>query len=352
MEHGFTWIEINLDKLKENYRTALSLVDTDTAVTCVLKANAYGHGMAEVGKALQRAGCKSFAVSGAGEAITLRDSGIEGEIIVMGESEDHLLSQLAEKDIVISLSSLEKARQITRPTKVQLKMDTGFHRLGFTSIDHMRAVCQMENIQVQGLFSHLSLIDREHDEAQHALLMEAWERLGCVKDVHICDSIGMVRYKDFHHTRVRIGAFLYGVRPFGSEQMGFLCHETLAFYSTVTRVHLAKKGDYVGYDDSAPLESDTLIATIQAGYGDGYPRRMAKKASVAIGGQLAPVLSLVCMDQMMADVTGIEGVQAGDKVTLLGNEISYLMYASWAASNRNEMIAILSQRPQRVYLEK
>jgi len=351
MVHGFTWIEIDLNKLIQNYKTALSLVREGTLVTCVLKANAYGHGMKEVACALEKAGCKSFAVSAAEEALALRKADIKGDILVMGSSEDELLDELADRDIVFSLSSLEQAKKIIKPSRVHLKAETGFNRLGFEKIEDMQAVMGMEKVQVEGLFSHLALIDAAHDHAQHDKLMAMNEALGGIDDVHICDSIGMVRYPAFHHSRVRIGAFLYGVRPFHSEDMPFECHETLALYSTVTRVHLAKKGEYVGYDDSAPLARDTLIATIQAGYGDGYPRRMAKKAGVCIRGQMAPVLSLVCMDQMMADITDLQGVQVGDRVTLLGNEIPYLTYANWGNTNRNEAIATLSQRPKRIYLE-
>lgn len=351
MTHGFTWIEIDLKKLIENYKTALTLVQEPTVVSCVLKANAYGHGMVEVAQALEKAGCASFAVSAAGEALALREAGVKGDILVMGKSEDALLDELADRDVVFALSSLEQAKKIKKPSRVHLKAETGFNRLGFQKIEDMQAVMELANVQVEGLFSHLSLIDAAHDHAQHDKLMAINTALGGIRDVHICDSIGMVRYSGFHHTRVRIGAFLYGVRPFRSEDMPFECYETLAFYSTVTGVHLAKKGEYVGYDDSEPLSRDTWVATIQAGYGDGYPRRMAKKANVCIRGQMAPVLSLVCMDQMMADITDLQGVRVGDRVTLLGNEISYLTYANWANSNRNEAIATLSQRPKRIYLE-
>ena len=352
MTHGFTWIEIDLSKLKQNYKTALSLVAPGTLVTCVLKANAYGHGMVEVAQALESVGCRSFAVSSAGEAFTLRRAGIESEILVMGMSEDEALDELADKQIVFSLSSLEQAKKIRKISRVHLKAETGLHRLGFDKVEDMQAVLKLKNVRVEGLFSHLGLVDKAHDEAQHARLMAVNAALGGISDIHICDSIGMVRYPQFHHSRVRVGAFLYGVRPFRSESMPFECFETLTFYSTVTRVHLAKKGEYVGYDDTHPLTRDTLIATIQAGYADGYPRRMAGKANVAIRGQMAPVISIVCMDQMMADVTDLDGIEAGDRVTLLGGEIPYLTYAAWADGNRNEALATLSQRPKRIYLER
>lgn len=356
---GFTQIRIDLDKLKQNYQTALTLIRPGTALTCVLKANAYGHGAWVVGQTLQKVGCQSFAVSSAREALELRRHGITGELIVMGVAEGAYIPALCRENVILTIASLDEARAVSAPADVQFKVDTGFHRLGFSAdergINEILEAAALPNIRPTGLYSHLGLVDAAHDSAQHDRLIRVHtalkERGLLLKDVHLCDSIGMVRYPAYHHTRVRVGAFLYGVRPMGSEQMAFECLETLALVSTVTRVHLAKKGDYVGYDDTAPLKRDTLIATIQAGYGDGYPRRMAKKAGVLVRGAYAPLLSLVCMDQMMADVTDVPHVAVGDEVTLLGSGIPYMTYADWAQTNRNEALASLSRRPQRVYMQ-
>lgn len=343
-----TVVNVNLDALVRNYRQACALVHKGTQVTCVLKSNAYGHGAIVVAKTLERAGCQEFAVSCAREALQLRRAGITSNILVMGASEPHFFKALYENDITITLFD---DQPVPFPIKAQLKIDTGFHRLGFPCTQTgLKQIESLKNVQITGLYSHFGLVDEAHDhlQAQKLLWMQSNLKL---QQVHICDSIGMVRYPQYHWDRVRIGAFLFGVRPFGSEEMPFSCEETLHFTSTVTRVHTAHKGDYVGYNDAAALEKDMTIATVQVGYGDGYPRRMGGTASVLIKGKAAPVLGLVCMDQMMVDVTGIDGVAKGDVVTLLGEGISYSSYAQWAQTNRNEALVLLSQRPQRVYTQ-
>jgi len=355
---NFSRIEVNLDHIISNYLSACSFVGKATTVTCVLKGNAYGHGAQPVALALQEAGCNSFAVSSAREALSLRLCGILGEIIVMGISEECYLQLLAKNSITITLASTRQATSIRQPMSVQIKIDTGLHRLGFTSDDVgieeiIRAVKQ-PNIHVAGIYTHLGLVNKNRDNIQHTRFLNAVcflaDRGICTDDIHICDSIAMLRYPQYHHSRVRIGAFLFGVLPFLSNQTSVDCKETLRFISCLTRVEYVKKGEYIGYDDEAPLYKDRIIGTVQVGYADGYPRRLAKKAWVIIRGKRAAVISRICMDQMMVDITDITDASVGDEVILLGNGITYDEYAAWANSNRNEMLACLSQRPQRNYI--
>lgn len=355
---NFCRIEVNLDHVIHNYISACSFVGKATTVTCVLKGNAYGHGAQSVALALQEAGCNSFAVSSAREALSLRLYGVSGEIIVMGISEECYLPLLAQNSITITLASARQAITIRQPMSVQIKIDTGLHRLGFTSddtgIEEIIMAVKQPNIHVAGIYTHLGLVNRNRDSIQHARFLNVVRILAdrgvCTEDIHICDSIAMFRYPQYHHARVRIGAFLFGVPPFLSNQTSIDCMETIRFVSCLTRVECVKKGEFIGYDDETPLCKDRLIGTVQVGYADGYPRRLAKKAWVIIRGKRAPVISRICMDQMMVDITDITNATVGDEVILLGDGITYDEYAAWANSNRNEILACLSQRPQRNYI--
>ena len=354
-----TWIDIDLDKLVSNYREACRL--TGSTVTCVLKANAYGHGAVTVARALEGAGCGSFAVSCVREALELRRAGIGGEVLVMGASEAAEIAPAIERDITLTAASLDDLDLIDRlaPKRapVHLKVDTGFHRLGVEPDEQTaRAIAQRRDrsIVIQGLFSHLGLVTPERDRMQYETLMRfrGWlKQYGLdVPETHLCDSIGLVRYPDWHMGRVRVGAMLYGVRPYRSEHLPFACEETLCFRALICQVRDVKAGEIVGYADDAPLRRDSRIATVCAGYGDGYPRRLSNGAGkVLIRGRLAPTVGLVCMDQMMVDVTDVPGVEAGDTATLLGGGVSYDDMARWAGTNRNECLTILSRRPLRVY---
>ena len=354
-----TWIDIDLDRLVNNYREACRM--TESTVTCVLKANAYGHGAAAVARTLTEAGCKSFAVSCVREGLELRKAGVEGEILVMGAAEMEEMAAALSGGLTLTAASISDLHDIDSIAKgavpVHLKVDTGFHRLGVAPDEATAkdiATASYHHVVIAGLFSHLGLITPERDRMQYETLMRFH---GLIKqhgldipDVHLCDSIGLVRYPDWHMSRVRVGALLYGVRPYHSEDMPFACEETLVFRALVAQVRDVKAGEIVGYADDAPLTRDSRIATVCAGYGDGYPRRLSNGAGkVLIRGQLAPTVGLICMDQMMVDVTDIPGVEAGDAATLLGGGVPYDDVAHWAGTNRNECLSILSRRPVRVY---
>ena len=370
MEPTFTkrsWLEIDLTALKANYRTACSL--TAARVTCVVKSNAYGHGAVRVAQALQEAGCASFAVSCAREALELRRAGITGEMLVMGLCDADRLEDCIAQGVTLTAASTDDLRAIDaaaaavhRPAEVHLKVNTGFHRLGFdctgAAADAIaRTLPEVPHLRVAGLYSHLGLITEARDTMQHDSLMTMHRLLAArgvtIEDVHICDSIGLVRYPAWHHSRVRVGALLFGVRPARSEHMPYQCLETLTFHTQVAQVHEVPAGEIVGYGDDMILTRDSRIATLCVGYGDGYPRHLSNGAGkVLLHGQLAPVVGLVCMDQMMVDVTDIPGVTPGDDAVLLGGGISYMTYADWCHTNRNECISILSRRPVRVYREQ
>ena len=166
---------------------------------------------------------------------------------------------------------------------------------------------------------------------------------------HALDSIGMVRYPEDHLDAVRTGAWLYGVYP-----RGYAHPEESRLAMTVkTRIaqlHSVPAGECLGYDESHPLKRDSVVATLAAGYIDGYPRQNSC-GEVEIRGKRAPVVGLVCMDQMMVDVTDIPQAQMGDEVILLGGGIGVDEYAAWAGLNRNESLARTGRRVPRVYME-
>ncbi len=361
-----TWVEIDLSGIVHNYKEACRLCGPRTKVTCVLKSNAYGHGAAEVAKALSDAGAESFAVSCAREAFELRRAGISQELFIMTVTEEEALEEAIRQDIQLTVTSLQQAILVDRAAAivrktgvVHIKVDTGMHRLGFVpgsqAMEDILAIGRLAHVQVQGLYSHLALSNRERDEKQHDLLKGMHDSLAergmRIPEMHLCDSIGLVRYPQWQYDRVRTGALLFGVRPMGSEKMDFDCRETLRFKTVVAQVMNVAAGETVGYDSDSPLTRDSRVATLCAGYGDGYPRCMSRVASVLIRGKPAPVLGLVCMDQMMVDVTDNPDVKEGDEVTLLGGGISYMQYAAWARTNRNEAITIISRRPPRVYMK-
>lgn len=362
-----TYIEIDLDAIEENYRQALALLHEGTRLLCVLKSNAYGHGLVRIARFLQSLGADGFAVSCAREALALRKAGITGDILCMGLCEKQYLGAMVQRRVWLTVADEQSARAASEAAMaagekalVHVKLDTGMHRLGFTPDEagarEIERIAHLPGISLEGLYSHLQLITKALDEAQHARFVWMQERLAKAGITfprrHICDSIGMVRYPSWQHDIVRAGAFLFGVRPSRSDHLPFTCKSALRFITSVAQIHTVPAGEYIGYDEDHRTTRETRVATLCAGYGDGYPRAMGNVASVSIRGRLCPVLGVVCMDQMMVDVTDCPEVCEGDEAVLLGGEIPVAQYAAWLKSNRNECLTILSARPPRVYVQK
>lgn len=355
------WLEVDEDALIYNYRLAKSLCRPETAFICVVKANAYGLGLLRVVKTLHDAGAEWFATATAEEALAVRRVLPEAHILVMGAAESAYLGRLIAADISVTVNTVEEgiaaskaAEAFGKPAKVYIKLDTGLHRLGFCSAEEALPAAQLPGLLIEGIYSHLALRSREQSQGQYALFMDIVEQLKNAgvqpKMLHLLDSIGLTRYPEWQLDAVRVGAFLYGNVPVSWERFD-KGRAVAALKARVTRVAVAAKGEGVGYDDT-PLERDTKVATLAAGYVDGYSRALSKKGYVLIHGQKAPVLGLVCMDQMMVDVTDIPAVRPGDTATLLGGGIPLREYAALGNLNRNESLAMIGRRVPRIYLRQ
>ena len=352
------WMEVNEDSLLHQYHLAKSLCKSNTAFICVVKANAYGLGLFRTVKTLAEAGADWFAVAAPEEALTVRRAAPEAHILLMGPADESYLPVLIERSISLTVGTNEDAEKASsaalkcvRTALIHIKLDTGLHRLGFKDANDVLALNQLPALEVEGIYSHLALRNREQSLEQCRQFIEMTENIKKagmqIGMRHLLDSIGLARYPQFQLDGVRVGAFLYGNVPADWERFNE-SKQVIAFKAKITRIAKVEAGEGVGYDDT-PLEQDTLVATISAGYVDGYPRSLSQKGFISIHGRRAPVLGLVCMDQLMADVTDIPNVKVGDTVTLLGEEINLIEYSSWGKLNKNESMALIGRRVPRIY---
>lgn len=354
------WAEIDLDEICGNYLRARERIG-GAEVICVLKGNAYGLGAVEVCRALMAHGARKFAVASGDEAEELLDACPGADVLVLGAVGEDQSRRLIARGGLLTLFGPERgeqlariARDLGRSARVHVKVDTGLYRLGFTGPQAADQIAELNAtglFRMEGLFTHLALHSRASDEAQFArfdavrsALADRGVYFPCV---HALDSIGMTRYPDRAMDAVRLGAWLYGVRPARFEERD-LCRPVAKFKARVAQLRDVPAGELIGYDDDHPIARDARVATLTAGYLDGVPR-LNSVGEVAIRGRRAPVLGLVCMDQMMVDVSGIPGVQPGDEATFLGDEISINEYAAWGKLNRNEALGRIGRRVTRVY---
>ena len=358
------WAEIDLDVLLSNYQYALSHLGKDCRLMAVLKADAYGHGAGMAAKFLREQGQTLFAAACLSEAMEIRRDVPDADVLILGLTGEAETEAAVREGLLLTVFSREQAERCLRaarhagkPARVHLKVETGLHRLGLTpdeAPETARRLADGGNVSIEGLYTHLALRNRESDMRQIALLLsckKAMEAQGVtVPCVHALDSIGMVRYPEYHLDAVRTGAWLWGVCPRGYDRPEE-CRMVMTVKCRVAQLHSVAKGECLGYDETHPLARDSVIATLSAGYMDGFPR-LNSQGYVLIHGQKAPVAGLVCMDQMMVDVTDIPAAREGDEAILLGSGIGVEEYAAVGRLNHNEALARTGRRVPRVYLRE
>ena len=362
-----TIIEIDLGKLSKNVKMIKEMAGSDVAVMAVIKANGYGHGAWQIAQTIMEAGADYLAVATLTEAMELREHYSDYPVLILGHTPDRFLEYIVENNITQTIFSLEQAEKISQlatnqgmTAKIQLKVDTGFHRLGkMPSADYAEEIvriCQLPNLEVEGIFTHLALVNDEENEKQFRLFTDFIALLkekGCsFRYEHIADSIACVDFPEYRMNMIRPGALLYGMRGY---HKGFLpVEQCLSFKTAISEIHHIRKGEGVGYDFLWIAEKDSVVATLPFGYADGYPRNLRDKGYVIINGKKAPIIGVICMDQCMADVTDIPDATAGSEAVIYGDGTDGSMTideaSKLAATNKNDIIARLTARPPRVYI--
>lgn len=357
------WAEVDLTRLVQNYRNALAHLSPPTQLICVLKADAYGLGAPMVAKRLWQEGQRIFAVASYNEAAEIRKAVPECEVLILGLCGDAQMARAIQADMLLTVFSkkyadavIRAAQTVGKKAHIHIKLETGLNRLGFEpeeAADAVESIVASGHVELEGLFTHLALRDKDSDRKQISFLTSVRDALLTrgitIPMVHALDSIGMVRYPADHMDAVRTGAWLYGVYPKRYEHPEE-SQLALTVKTRIAQLHAVSAGECLGYDETHPISRDSVIATLSAGYIDGYPR-LNSVGEVEVCGKRAPVVGLVCMDQMMVDITDIPDAREGDTVTLLGGTIGVDEYAEWGKLNRNESLARTGKRVPRVYFE-
>ena len=362
-----TRMEINLTVLVENLNAYKSLLQPDTKIVAMVKAFSYGSGTIEIARALEIQGIDYLAVAVADEGVDLRRAGIRTPVIVMNP-EPHCYELMIANRLEPNIYSLEElkgfklvaGRMAEMDYPVHLKLDTGMHRLGFSTEYQLAEVIRELNgsdvLQVQSVFSHLAVSDDPAQDDFTRLQFRRFDRLcSFVRQRyphpvirHILNSAGIERFPDYQMEMVRLGIGLYGVSLAGKA-----CVRPVASWKTVvSQIKEVEAGETVGYGRRGIVDRPKTIAVIPVGYADGYSRRLGNGvAKVGIGDRLAPVIGNVCMDMTMIDVTGIP-LNAGDEVELMGNHIPLVRLAEWEGTIPYEVLTSISGRVKRIYLQE
>lgn len=365
-----TWAEISESALIHNFEQIKKNAD-GAAVCAVVKADAYGHSAAIVAPVLEKNGADFFAVSNIEEALSLRIGGIKKPILILGYTPANYVETLAENDISQCVYSPEYARLLSDyanmadvKIKVHLKIDTGMSRIGFDfredgagDIDGLIKTAKMSEFDIEGVFTHFAVADSEAKEntdftqKQFKRFNSAVEKLkeaGVSPRLIHCDNSAAICRLKYQGDMVRPGIILYGLSPDRDFNTQLDLIPVMTLKSVVSFVKTVKTGTQISYGRTFTAKSNMKIATVSAGYADGYPRKLSNKGEVIVCGKRAKVVGRVCMDQIMIDVTGIEDVKIGDEVTLFGKDLSVDSIARICDTINYEIICDISPRVPRV----
>ena len=371
MKFDNTYVTIDLDVISDNFRAIAE--KAGVPVMAIIKADAYGHGAIQVARQLQDS-CAFFGVSSMLEALELRGAGIATPILILGHIQPEAFATAIRNGIRPSIFRLEDAKKLSE-TAVQegilapfhLVVDTGMSRIGFQATeedaDICKEICQLPGIVAEGLFSHFATADCE-DLTKAKLQAEKFDNFdGMLKARgveipirHLDNSAGIMNFGR-HYELVRGGIVTYGMYPSSQVNPDDLqLKPALSWRSRVTHVKTLEAGREISYGGEYVTTKPTVVATVPVGYADGYRRALSGKFYVLIGGEKAPILGRICMDQMMVDVTHIPNVKVGDTVVLIGTDgektITMEEIAAAADSFNYEFVCGIGRRVPRYYLQK
>ena len=366
-----TWAEISIPALLHNFNLIKKQAEGSYLMP-VVKADAYGHGAEAIATALKDAGADSFAVSNLEEALKLRKYGIGGPILILGSTPPENADILAQNNITQAIFSLEYAKALSmntngKPICVHIKLDTGMGRIGFNfrqneflNLEEIFSVYSLENIVVTGLFTHFCVADSV-DTDDMAYTEEQYNRFTAVIEkiktkgldtglIHCSNSAGIIHSGKFLMDICRPGIILYGLNPSSSVTFKGI-KPVMTLKSVVSMVKHINKGETLSYGRTFNSEKEMKIATVTAGYADGYPRLLSNKGEVIINGKRADIVGNICMDQFMIDVTDIPDVKSGDEVILFGEELTADEVAEKCSTIGYEIICGITQRVPRIIIK-
>lgn len=371
-----TIAEIDLKALRYNYKIIRSTIPPKTDVLAVVKADAYGHGFMDISRELEQLGVNAFGVAFLAEGIQLRKAGIDKPVLLLGGVYPGQERKCIGYNLSTIVFTMEQAQALNnaagklfRKAQVHLKIDTGMGRLGICYADapaFLKELRRLPNIALEGVMSHFASADELDEPGQHFTRIQAERFVWALSEVrkagfapryvHISNSAATMLKELPSCNLVRPGIALYGSIPSGDFHGKLDIKPVMSLKSRVAMLKWVEPGTTISYARRFTAADRSLIASVPVGYADGYPRSLTNKGVALIRGQRARVAGTVCMDWIMLDVTGIEGISVGDEVLLMGmdaagNCIHAEELATAAGTIPYELFCGISKRVPRVYLK-
>jgi len=357
---------INLTALKHN----LSIVKQAAPlqkIMVVVKADAYGHGVARIAKSLSEelSNDQAFAVASIDEAIMLRSIGITHSIVVLeGFNSSSDLDFLIQHNLTVVIHhisqvillelNLEKIKNI----KVWLKIDTGMHRLGFSPDSVKKMYQRLLNTGVDtdiGLMTHLANADDQQDKKSEQQI-DTFNSLvsGNPAETSLANSAAILGWPAAHGHWVRPGIMLYGVSPFSTQDDSakYNLKPVMTLSAAIIAINKVSEGETIGYGGKWRCPEDMPVGVVSIGYGDGYPRHAPSGTPVLVNGKRAALIGRVSMDMIMIDLRENPDAKVGDAITLWGEGLSVEEIATAADTIGYDLLCGVTKRVQFEYMEE
>ncbi len=367
-----SWATINLGALERNLKSIRAALPPWLSYISVVKANAYGHGLAPVVTRLMRSKADAFAVANLDEAAQLREVGTGWPVLILSVLMPSEYEEAVRLEVIPVVSSSEEiaglawaAGRLGKQIGVHLKIDTGMGRLGIWypgAAQLVQDILQQPSLRLEGLCTHFSSADSdpEFTDLQRRRFRSCLEQFSPeLLDkllVHADNSAGVESFPDRGpFNAARVGLLQFGVRPKPGSLLGQAITEpVLSFQSRIGLVKELPAGAPVSYGQTHRLRRDSRLAILTAGYADGLPTSLSNRGRVIIRDNLCPIVGRVTMDQTIVDITDLpEKPVVGEPVIHIGRSasqsISATQFAGWSGQIEWEVFCSLSARTRRIY---
>ncbi len=365
MKERLVWAEINLAKFRQNLQAIKKRVG-NTKIMAVLKANAYGHGIARIAREAEKENVDYLGVACLYEGRLIREAGVKLPILLLGYTDIESVPSALQHDLTITIvdelvleAVIKEAEKQGKKGTVHINIDTGFRLHGCApndAIPLMKKASLSPNIILEGVFSHFAMAGDDPSFATKQLetfknILATLKSMGITPPlIHMANSAATITMPQSYFDMVRVGTFLYGPRT-GEQLPGFVPETLLALKTIVTQTRDVLKGESIGYGKRSIASHSVKLASIPVGFGDGFPR-IPNWGFVLIRGKRAPIVT-VAMDSTAVDITNIPNVSTGDEVILLGTQgkeqIKITMVAKTLQKTNYETLSNLSERVSRIY---
>lgn len=333
------WVEVDLSAIEKNLATVSGFLPggksqqtRKTKIMGVVKGDAYGHGSVPVAEVLVAMGADWLGVASVDEACQLRNADIKAPILILGPAPAWAVKTAIENDLDMTVTSLgelkdvkQTAQRVKRAAKVNIKIDTGMHRLGVLpeNLEPMLdLVRQSESLNLVSVFSHLAMAgDQEATQRQNVVFKQCVERAKALIKTpfltHLASSEALRYFPETHYDMVRAGIYLYGLE---AKKDSEILIPSMSVRARINHTQEIEAGESAGYNFTWTAERKSRLASLPIGYADGVSRKLSNRLTCLLMGKQVKQVGIISMDQMLVDITDVPQAEEGDVITLIGHE--------------------------------